>query len=170
MPEDARSVANFFLEIAWSREKEISHLQLQKILFFAHAWHLGKYNEPLLGQRFEAWRHGPVIRVIYDQLKRFKSSSVIEKLKKIDVLSGEMIDAHADFTADKIAFLTNLFDYYYSFHPYQLVSLTHEKGGPWEKIWEKAGEGVVPGMLIPDESIRLWILRREEAEAKYLTN
>jgi len=79
-----------------------------------------------------------------------------------------MIDAHTDFSRAKIAFLTDLFDYYYSFHPYQLVNLTHETGGPWEETWKKAGEGAVPGMLIPDEAIKIWILRNGGDEGEVL--
>ncbi|QFY59873.1 DUF4065 domain-containing protein [Rhizobium grahamii] len=159
MPEDARAIANFLLSLAWSRGLEVSHLQLQKILFFAHAWHLGKYGEPLIGQPFEAWQYGPVVRVVYDQLKRFRSDSVREKLTKIDVQTGGVIEARASFSEEKTQFLIDLFEYYHSFHPYNLVDLTHERDGPWDKVWRKAGDGAVAGMAIPNESIKLWILR-----------
>jgi uncharacterized phage-associated protein len=166
MPEDARSVANFFLELAWTRDGQLTHLPLQKILFFAHAWHLGKYNEPLLGQKFEAWKFGPVIRVVYDQLKGLGKAPISRKLEKLDVCTGEMKEAVANLNDDKRGFLTDIFSYYYGFHSSHLVDLTHERGGPWQKVWEKAERDVVPGMLIPDESIRLWVLRLGGSEEK----
>jgi uncharacterized phage-associated protein len=132
---------------------------LQKILFFVHAWHLGKYDEPLIGQPFEAWQYGPVVRVVYDQLKKYKSGSVTEKLMKLDVQTGSMVEARADFLDEKARFLRHLFEYYHGFHPYNLVDLTHEKDGPWDKVWRKAGDSAVAGMVIPNESIKIWILR-----------
>ncbi|MFM9718924.1 Panacea domain-containing protein, partial [Streptomyces galilaeus] len=47
-------------------------MTLLKVLYFAHAWHLAKYGKPLVAQPFEAWRHGPVNRVVYDQYKEYR--------------------------------------------------------------------------------------------------
>lgn len=159
MPEDARSIANFFIEAASTHRIKLSHLQLQKILFFAHAWHLAKYNEPLIGQNFEAWQYGPVVRVVYEQLKIFKNQPITAFLTKINAESGEFVEARTNISDEKRIFLSNLFNYYSQFHAFKLVDLTHEQDGPWEKAWKTAGDGAVPGMLISNESIRLWILR-----------
>ena len=47
----------------------MSHLKLQKLLFYCQAYHLAKFDEPLFDEDFEAWGHGPVCRNVYDVLK-----------------------------------------------------------------------------------------------------
>lgn len=47
----------------------MSHLKLQKLLFYCQAYHLAKFDEPLFNEDFEAWVHGPVCRDVYDVLK-----------------------------------------------------------------------------------------------------
>lgn len=164
MAYDGRSIANFFLRLAWEERLPVSHLAIQKILFFAHAWHLGRSGEPLIGQSFEAWKYGPVLRVVYDQLKRFKDMPVTSPLLKIDIETGNWIEATVDLSGEDCEFLGGIFNYYSKFHAGQLVDLTHVADGPWAKIWNKAVENAVPGMVIPDEEIKLWILREGRRE------
>ena len=62
----AAAVANEFLALG---EKEprfppIDQLKLQKLLFYAHAWHLAIKKAPLFDEDFEAWPWGPVVRDI----------------------------------------------------------------------------------------------------------
>lgn len=47
----------------------MSHLKLQKLLYYCQAYHLAYFSEPLFDEDFEAWVHGPVCRDIYDVLK-----------------------------------------------------------------------------------------------------
>ncbi|WP_320196817.1 Panacea domain-containing protein [Agrobacterium rosae] len=159
MAYDARVVANFFIEIAWREQNSLTHLSLQKILFFAHAWHLGKFDQPLVGQKFEAWQYGPVIRVVYDQLKVCGKKPIDRVLKKLDPASGEWITPTELFSSEEKSFLYELFQYYSKFHAGTLVDLTHTKSGPWDKVWNMSVDNVVPGMIIPDKDIKLWILR-----------
>ncbi|WP_170130488.1 Panacea domain-containing protein [Afifella marina] len=134
-------------------------MKLLKILYFAHAWHLAKYQEPLVGQPFEAWKHGPVNRAVYDQIKVYKNQKITGRLKVIDVFSGEFVDAKCVLDSEKSTFLENIYSYYYSFHPYKLSDLTHEPGSPWDTVWRAAEERSVPGMLIPDALILEWFVK-----------
>jgi len=159
MGHDARAVANFFIETACREQHILTHLALQKILFFAHAWHLAKFDRPLIGQQFEAWQYGPVIRVVYDQLKDLKKKPIDRLLNKIDINSGAWIKSDYHFSEEENLFLSGLFKYYSKFHAGTLVDLTHDKDGPWEKIWNMSVDNAVPGMAIPNQNIKLWILR-----------
>lgn len=47
----------------------MSHLKLQKLLYYCQGYHLAKFEEPLFDADFQAWVHGPVCRDIYDILK-----------------------------------------------------------------------------------------------------
>ncbi len=47
----------------------MSHLKLQKLLYYCQAYHLAYFEDYLFEEDFEAWVHGPVCRNVYDVLK-----------------------------------------------------------------------------------------------------
>jgi len=67
----AAEVASWFLE---RNQREnlsgdmelISHLKLQKLLYYAQGCSLALNDYPLFDEDFEAWKHGPVVPKIYD--------------------------------------------------------------------------------------------------------
>lgn len=153
---DARGIANYMLYRADASGLDVTVMTLLKVLYFAHGWHLAKYGQPLVGQPFEAWRHGPVNRVVYDQLKDCGANPIRSKLKVFDASVCGYVEAAANIHADTAKFLNNVFDYYAQFHAFKLSDLTHEPGSPWDVVWQKAENGAVPGMLIPDSLIIEW--------------
>jgi uncharacterized phage-associated protein len=153
---DARAISNYFLDRAESKGARLTIMTLLKILYFAHAWHLTKYGSPLVAQPFEAWKHGPVNRVVYDQFKKYGRRPIDEKAVSFDPTAARFSETKYHFNADTMEFLANIFDYYSQFHPYTLSDLTHETGGPWDTIWREAEKRAVPGMLIPNELIAAW--------------
>ena len=61
MRHDPCQVANYFIKRALKEGKLFTPLQIQKLVFFAHAWGLALLNRPLLEKEFEAWAYGPVM-------------------------------------------------------------------------------------------------------------
>lgn len=47
----------------------MSHLKLQKLIFYCDAYCLAYFDKELVEDQFEAWVHGPVSRKVYDSLK-----------------------------------------------------------------------------------------------------
>lgn len=156
MTYDARAIANFFIDQADLEQQIISHLKIQKLLYFSHAWHLAKFNSKLIGQPFEAWDYGPVVRVVYDQLKKFKAKPVTSRLQKIDTKNGNFIDAYDNYTDHQRDLLIAIYKYYGRFNALKLSDITHEKNGPWDITWGKAKNSSVAGMVIPNDLIRSW--------------
>lgn len=158
---DARSVSNFFLDRATAAGRSITIMTLLKVLYFAHAWYLTKHQKPLIAQPFEAWKHGPVNRVVYDQYKDFKDRPLNKKAVSFDPTTLKYVDTPYNFDFETAKFLDDIFDYYSAFHPFQLSHLTHEADGPWDVIWRQAERGAVPGMIIPNELIATWFKGRD---------
>ncbi|WP_342152577.1 Panacea domain-containing protein [Methylorubrum sp. SB2] len=153
---DARSVSNFFIDRALSEGRALSVMTLLKVLYFAHAWHLVKYGEPLIGQPFEAWKFGPVNRVVYDQCKQSDKHAITAKFKSFSIASSGFVESPYDFNEELTKFLGEIFDYYSKFHAYKLSDLTHEAGAPWDVVWRQADSKAVAGMVIPNSLIRSW--------------
>ena len=66
MPKiDSKTLASYILY----RYGQMSHLKLQKLVYFVEGYHLAYFNCSLVDDDFEAWAHGPVSRVLYNELK-----------------------------------------------------------------------------------------------------
>jgi uncharacterized phage-associated protein len=73
-------VINWFLSQS-TNEVPITHLALQKLLYFSQAWNKIWNGDWLFQNDCEAWVHGAVYRNVYDEFKKFK----YHPLPKIDV-------------------------------------------------------------------------------------
>lgn len=62
---DSITLANYILK----HYGPMSHLKLQKLIFYCDAYCLAYFGRQLVTDRFEAWVHGPVSRKVYDSLK-----------------------------------------------------------------------------------------------------
>lgn len=162
MSHDARCVANAIIELAEDDGISLTHLSLQKIMYFCHAWYIAEFDHPLIGQPFEAWKYGPVVRVVYDQLKKSDGPIVQKRLLKLHIDSAEWLPAPSDLGPKDSRFVRNVFGYYGRIHAGRLVDLTHEIDGPWHSVWKKAEETAVLGMVIPNHMIREWFMSRDQ--------
>lgn len=45
----------------------ITHLKVQKLLYFAQAYYLANFSKPLFEEDFQAWAHGPVVPSIFEE-------------------------------------------------------------------------------------------------------
>jgi len=118
----------------------LSNLELQKIIYIAHMFHLGKTGEPLVSGQFEAWDYGPVHPTIYHKVKVFGASPVENVFHSVVDLPDESpeastIDAAVDQLGDS--------------KPGRLVAITHWEGGAWTKHYTP-GERCI---AIPNEDI-----------------
>jgi uncharacterized phage-associated protein len=118
----------------------LSNLKLQKILYVAHMFHLGRNNgAPLVHGLFEAWDYGPVHPDLYRRAKIFGSDPVENIFHGYPELEA----------GSERAILDEAYESLGSAAPGRLVNATHRKGGAWETNY-------VPGILhciIPNEDI-----------------
>ena len=67
----ADAVADYLIALAHQRGESVNNLKLQKLLYYAQAWHLALHDEPLFPEKFQAWISGPVIPRLYWKYKEF---------------------------------------------------------------------------------------------------
>lgn len=163
-PFDARAVANLVLEEADAAGISIYSTSLLKILYFGHGWHLAKYGMPLVAQPFEAWEHGPVIRVVYDQIREYSGRAIVTRLHAFDPKTMRTVVARADVDRESAKLLRGVLGAYGSLHPHDLSQLTHEDGSPWNDVWNAALMGTAPGAKLNNGAIREYFLRQNEAD------
>ena len=64
----------------------ITHLKLQKILYYAQADYLVENKGiPLFEEPIEAWQYGPVVRSVYDKYKQFGRNPISMLIESINL-------------------------------------------------------------------------------------
>ena len=135
----ARVVAE---HIRWLRTNEgepTTPLHLVKLVYIAHGWTLGFMRCPLIRERVEVWKYGPVIPAIYHRYKPFGGNH-------IDLLTKSR---RAEIPDDQRAVVEAVEEAYRRFTAVQLSALTHKKGSPWYVTIRKHGQNaIIPNSLI----------------------
>lgn len=65
----AKRVADYIIAFAHEHGDPVSNLKLQKLLYYAQAWHLALHDNPLFDERIEASVHGPAVPPVYGALQ-----------------------------------------------------------------------------------------------------
>ena len=143
---DARCVANEFIRRANACGSPRTHLQIQKLVYFAHARLLVIHGEPLISQRFEAWEYGPVVAVLYHDLKRNGADGVEQDIPTVTSPAYSSRE-------------TDIFDWCFNQYGHQsgpkLTTLTHANGSPWS-VAASVGENVISNDTIADYYAAQW--------------
>ena len=114
-------LANWFLY-----KSSISHKKLQKLCYYAVAWHYALYNSILVSDdEFEAWVHGPVSQFLWHEYKDY-GWELIPQSK-----------TQSDFDGNTEEYLEIVLNTYDEFSGHQLEALTHD-----ELPWIEARDGL----------------------------
>ena len=165
MSFDAKAVANFFLDLAEERGVPLTPMKLQKLVYYAHGWHLGLTGEPLIQEDVEAWPYGPVVTSLYHEFKHHGNNPIDTRATVTEWPTGSRSfnlrevaaalpdDQNTDYARRLLA---RVWDAYGQWTAVQLSNATHESGTPWDQVWQRYKSiGVIPRHTkIPNESIR----------------
>lgn len=122
----AIDIANWFLSENRRRMVEedsdyITHLKLQKLLYYAQGCYLAIKNKPLFKENILAWAHGPVVYEVYQEFKQY-GSNPIEFLD----------DYNNNIDIETQGILKEVFDTFGQYSAWKLRQMTHEEA-PWLK-------------------------------------
>lgn len=127
-PTTASDVANYIICYFQKKGEEITHLKLQKLLYYAQGWYLALLDEPLFDDELQAWVHGAVEPNLYQKFKKYRWDSITE----------EVICPKFEGTDIK-RFLNKLLQVYGHLTPRQLeIKIHHES--PWLNAREGLGD------------------------------
>ncbi|WP_271400337.1 Panacea domain-containing protein [Salinicoccus roseus] len=111
---------------------DVSPLKLQKLLYLAYEEFVKVHRRPLFNGDFEVWRHGPVVRNIYDEYKVFGS----------EVISLDTSVKESELTKDTKEIVNKVINEHGHKSAWDLVDETHRKDGPWYIKMER-GESII---------------------------
>jgi uncharacterized phage-associated protein len=109
---------DYILAFAHEHQDFISNMKLQKLLYYAQAWHLALKNQPLFEAEFEAWIHGPVHPATYQRFKAYTFNNIDLAVEKPNL------------PPEAETFLLEVLEEYFPLTAYALERLTHQEQ-PW---------------------------------------
>ena len=145
------AIANFFIRKSLKEKKPITQIKLQKLVFFAHGFYLALNERPLVNEKIEAWQYGPVVPSIYHRFKNWGNNPItkVQIENSVNLIINE----------EDIDFLDLVWHKYSRYSASQLVKISHEKGGPWQKAIDKSKAlvgFVVPNIMINNLEIYIY--------------
>ena len=119
----AIDIANWFIQRAIQDVKTnggeyITHLKLQKLLYFAQGCYTAMEGKPLFKEKIYAWAHGPVVSTLYPKFCELKD-------KGSDQCQEVKIDEHT------VAILEEVYRVFGQYSAWALREITHAQT-PWK--------------------------------------
>lgn len=111
----------------------LTHLKIQKLLYFADGINLAVNNEPLFKEKIYAWPHGPVVKEVYEKLCKNGRDEILFENKNLPVVEKINNDS------DLYNILTVVYDNYAGYTAWQLREKSHVAGGPWQVTVDSKG-------------------------------
>ncbi|WP_056961902.1 Panacea domain-containing protein [Fructilactobacillus florum] len=129
-------VSDYVITTAMSKQKPVSNLKLQKIMYFLNVIHLLEYKNPLIDDdNFEKWDYGPVIHEVYSEYSSNGSQEIKKPkrhIKNRELINGEYKDEPYDndffeLNEEDKRFINDNIDSFIDENPFFLVEKTHEE-------------------------------------------
>jgi uncharacterized phage-associated protein len=108
----ADQIADTIIHLSRERGIEITNLKLQKLLYYAQAWHLAFTGEPLFREEIEAWVHGPVVPSMFQKFRGYRWNTIdapVDPVNDANVVGhiNAVLDAYGKFSATRLEYLTH---------------------------------------------------------------
>jgi uncharacterized phage-associated protein len=131
----------------------ITHLKLQKLVYYAQAWSLALLDRPLFDEVVEAWTHGPVVESVFQRFKDAGWENLPRLARKTEI------------DQQTVLLLRGVLATYGEHTARFLEDLTHR-----EAPWQSAREGLSPTSrsrrVIPASVMKSYYRRQRERQEK----
>jgi uncharacterized phage-associated protein len=148
MPYTVRQIADFFITLANDEKFDdnipewITHLKLQKILYFAQSAFLAMDRWAVFNEKIEAWKYWPVIPEIY---QIFKWNTGLLSLE------DRNFDDFSIIALEDQSLLKDIWEEFWKYSAKKLVDITHDHA-PWKYVYMEW----VPNIEITQDSLRVY--------------
>ncbi|MEO8085242.1 MAG: type II toxin-antitoxin system antitoxin SocA domain-containing protein [Bacteroidota bacterium] len=127
----AVQIAVAFVNKGIAEGNYVTQMKLQKLVYFAHGYHLATNNQPLIREEIQAWEFGPVIPSIYHAFKLY-GSDVIADLKYASVSPS---DLSIRLSASALETINYTWKALSGVSAAKLSAWTHQNGSPWQNVY-----------------------------------
>lgn len=137
MTYSAIDLAKYMVTYCYKRQMPVSNLKLQKMLYFTWKDFYKETGEAIFVDDICAWQLGPVIPDVYYTFCPYAGTPITKEFSvNLDSSDAETIN--------------KIIDQYLPWSASKLVTESHVKGGPWDKVYQDGygNRDVIPFSLI----------------------
>lgn len=126
----AIDVAQYLIYLAASESEPefLTHMRLQKLLYYVQGWSLALHNRSMFRERIEAWAHGPVVRDLYSCFADFGEKPIPPEGM---LVSGRLSQGDRQF-------IQSVWEAYKAYSSSSLRVMTHNEA-PWREARGRCG-------------------------------
>lgn len=150
---DLHAVADYIISVAREAGDPITNLKLQKLVYYAQAWHLALFDEQLIDEEFQAWVHGPVCPRLYQRLKGNTWRPIEGEIEPPE------LDAHVTEHLDEVM------EVYGGYSAWDLERLTHAEA-PWRAARGDLAPDELSTAVISEEDMRSYYRARADTSSE----
>lgn len=132
----ALNVASYVINEYHYKNKGISNLKLQKVLYYIQMKGLQDLGVVIFNDDIEAWRHGPVVREVYSNYKKYISDDIDPDDSCVKNNYRPISGDYASVIDDVVLRTLNL-------DPWEMVDKTHQTS-PWKNNYRVSYNNVIP--------------------------
>ena len=118
----AIDIAKYIVDYCVRKEKPISNLKLQKMLYYIWIEYYNSTKKMLFSDDMCAWQLGPVVPDVYYEFCSYAGIPITRPFQ----VSVEAADANV---------VNKAIEKYLPISASRLVDQTHKKGSPWDRIY-----------------------------------
>ncbi|MCL2396847.1 MAG: DUF4065 domain-containing protein [Defluviitaleaceae bacterium] len=123
-------IANTILHHFFRAGHSITHMKLQKLIYFVYKLYLKDTGDTLFDEPFLAWQHGPVLRSVYDAFKAFDDKNINRYMLFGSDKNPRVISRQND---EFYQAMHHIIAQYHTHTGWELRGLTSKKDTAWSK-------------------------------------
>ena len=170
-PYSPAAIANEFFERAAAERKRLTPMQLLKLVYIAHGWHMA-VNDPgrvLFEELVQAWQFGPVVPSLFHEFKQFGAEEITRPAYVVADREEISLDNDGNESFDLVApfvdrddeqtrkLLKWVWRKYGKKTGLELSDLTHMTNSPWSQKYDPNKKGIIiPNDIIRQYYVELW--------------
>ena len=128
------NVAQWLLTETKRQGINITHMKLQKLLYYTQAYFLGMTGQPLFYNQIQAWQHGPVVPDVYSIYNKFGSNVI--SVTNDTPAPAELAALISDIISDKG-----------KLSAHDLRNMTHNETA-WQEAWNNTNSRIISNDMI----------------------
>lgn len=112
-------------------DENLTQMKIHKLMYYAQGVNLAISSKRLFDEELLAWKHGPVVRSVYDKY---------QGTKELDSeITAEQLEDYLKIAEDPNSrmILEVVYEQFGSYSAGQLRNMTHEET-PWKEAWQKS--------------------------------
>jgi len=149
----ATQIADWIVRFRAEAAAPVDPMSLQKLLFYAQAFHLARHGEPLFQDGFEAWRDGPVVPDVWRRYKDHPTLAILPGMDEPALPGMDELAPQLEPTLEES--VTETVDFFSLANAFKLSKATHTED-PWTDARGDCAPHEKSEAPIPMEKIRTY--------------